>query len=183
MKQFTAKTFNIPVLKGVSTKTNEEHIKLYNAYVKNTNALLETVGELNRRFGFEFDGMRNHELYFSQLEGGSKPLKTSGSGSLKGAIEEEYGSFESFLTAFKGLAMTRGIGWAMLWYDRKDKRLLTSWVDEQHIGQLNNCTPLLALDMWEHSYVADYQPSGKKQYVEDFFANLNWEIVENNFKI
>jgi Fe-Mn family superoxide dismutase len=77
--------------------------------------------------------------------------------------------------------MIRGIGWAILWYDKKNNSLLNSWVDEQHLGQLQGCTPILALDMWEHSYVADYQPSGKKQYIEDFFANLNWNKVEENF--
>jgi superoxide dismutase len=41
---------------------------------------------------------------------------------------------------------------------------------------------ILGLDMWEHSYVADYQPSGKKSYIEDFFANLNWLVVEAHFK-
>jgi superoxide dismutase len=46
---------------------------------------------------------------------------------------------------------------------------------------LNGCTMILALDMWEHSYVADYQPSGKKKYIEDFFANLNWEVIDDNF--
>jgi superoxide dismutase len=55
-------------------------------------------------------------------------------------------------------------------------------VDEQHLGLLNDCTMILGLDMWEHSYVADYQPSGKKQYIEDFFANLNWEVIEGRFK-
>ena len=70
----------------------------------------------------------------------------------------------------------------MLWYDKKDQRLLASWVDEQHLGQLSNCTPILALDMWEHSYVADYQPSGKKTYIEDFFKNLNWKKIEENFE-
>ena len=52
----------------------------------------------------------------------------------------------------------------MLYYDRRDN----AWVDEQHLGQLQDCTLVLALDVWEHSYVADYQPSGKKQYIEDF---------------
>jgi Fe-Mn family superoxide dismutase len=79
------------------------------------------------------------------------------------------------------MALTRGIGWAMLGYDPISKRLLNYWVDEQHLGQLNSVIPVLALDMWEHSYVADYQPSGKKQYVEDFFANLNWKRIEENF--
>jgi Fe-Mn family superoxide dismutase len=79
------------------------------------------------------------------------------------------------------MALTRGIGWAMLYYDPTTKRLIDSWVDEQHLGQLNGCKTILALDMWEHSFVADYKPSGKKNYVEDFFANLNWEIIEGNY--
>jgi Fe-Mn family superoxide dismutase len=68
----------------------------------------------------------------------------------------------------------------MVYFDRKQKTLLTAWVDEQHIGQLQDCALILALDMWEHSYVADYAPSGKKQYIEDFFANLDWSYIENN---
>jgi Fe-Mn family superoxide dismutase len=55
-------------------------------------------------------------------------------------------------------------------------------VDEQHYGLLNDCAMIIGLDMWEHSYVADYASSGKKQYIEDFFANLNWEVVEKRFK-
>ena len=194
MTQFTAKKFDIPALKGISAKTIEEHLKLYEGYVKNANGINEMlgklsadptanaylIGELNRRFSFEFNGMRNHEVYFASLEGGAKPL-ASGS-TIKKAIEAVGVSFEGFLAAFKSLALTRGIGWAVLWYDTKDKRMIGSWVDEQHLGQLNGCAMILALDMWEHSYVADYQPSGKKQYVEDFFANLNWEMVEGNFK-
>ena len=85
------------------------------------------------------------------------------------------------MNMFKSIALTRGVGWAMLCYDRHTKRLLTQWVDEQHLGHLVGTFPVLAIDMWEHSYVADYQPSGKKQYVEDFFTNLNWSVIENNF--
>ncbi|MBP6879984.1 MAG: Fe-Mn family superoxide dismutase, partial [Candidatus Pacebacteria bacterium] len=94
---------------------------------------------------------------------------------------ELFGSYESFVKEFSSLAVTRGIGWAVLWYDKNEDKFLTTWIDEQHLGQLNGCEMILALDMWEHSYVADYQPSGKKQYVEDFFENLNWSVVEKNF--
>jgi Fe-Mn family superoxide dismutase len=79
------------------------------------------------------------------------------------------------------LANTRGIGWAMLYYDRKEKKLLNAWIDEQHLGQLQDCSLILALDVWEHSYVADYYPSGKKQYIEDFFKNINWSVAEKYF--
>ncbi len=197
-KQFEEKKFNIPELKGISPKTIEEHLKLYSGYVKNANIILAKIdeysedaspivgagdehayalGEIGRRFGFEFDGMRNHEYYFSHFEGGAKEL---GNGELKEKIEKGWGTFDRWLARFKKLALTRGIGWAILYYDPKSDQLLNAWIDEQHLGHLTGLTPIVALDMWEHSFVADYQPSGKKQYVEDFFANLNWQSAEEN---
>lgn len=192
MKTYTPQTFNIPELKGISKKSIDEHIKLYEGYVKHTNLILEKISELKdsesdayalsemqRRFSFEFDGMRNHEIYFKSLEGGSKQL--SDDSNLRKAIEEEWGSFDAWLSRFKTVAKTRGIGWAMLSYDSDSGRLVNSWVDEQHLGHLTGLSPILALDMWEHSFVGDYWPSGKAQYIDDFFENLNWEVVEGNF--
>lgn len=167
---FEEKRFNIPALKGISAKTIEEHLKLYAGYVKNVNDLLSET-DYNRRFPFEFNGMRNHEIYFSHFENGPQALSAD-SELIKAGFN---------LETFKTLALTRGVGWAMLYFDPISKQLIQSWVDEQHLGQLSQCIPVLALDMWEHSYVADYQPSGKKQYVEDFFENLNWKNVEENF--
>lgn len=195
MRNFEEKKFNIPNLKGISEKNIEEHLKLYAGYVKHSNLILEKIeelgvdteknayalGEVQRRFSFEFNGVRNHEVYFDSLSDGPKNLENESE--LKKEIENEFGSFDKWLARFKSIALTRGIGWAMLYYDRKDKRLLNAWVDEQHLGQLQDCAPILALDMWEHSYVADYQPSGKKQYVEDFFTNLNWQNIERNFSL
>ena len=122
--------------------------------------------------------MRNHEVYFDSLSGGKSDI--SKDSELYKSITYLWGSFEAWLAIFKSIAMTRGVGWAMLYFDRKEKRLLNAWVDEQHLGQLQDCTLVLGLDMWEHSFVADYQPSGKKQYIEDFFENLNWKKIEEN---
>ncbi len=190
--KFEEKKFNIPELKGISKKTIEEHLKLYSGYVKHSNLVGEKIeelmqdseknayalGEVQRRFGFEYNGMRNHEVYFDSLSGG--PSELSKDSELFKSIEYLWESFDKWLAQFKAIALTRGIGWAMLYFDRKEKRLLNTWVDEQHLGQLQDCTLVLGLDMWEHSFVADYQPSGKKQYVEDFFANLNWKKIEEN---
>jgi superoxide dismutase, Fe-Mn family len=193
-KTFEERKFEIPTLKGISPLTVSEHLKLYAGYVKHANliqGMVEqygkvdaedgkySVAEITRRFAFEFNGMRNHEIYFSSFEGGSTPFTASGP--LEQTLQEEWTSYESWLEDFKRMALTRGVGWAMLGYDTVSKRLLNYWVDEQHLGQLNSVIPVLALDMWEHSFVADYQPSGKKQYVEDFFANLNWKKIEENF--
>lgn len=190
MKKFTPRTFNIPALVGISPKTIEEHIKLYEGYVKHLNLVHEVVEnqaipeyarrETYRRQAFEYDGMRNHEYYFASLEGGAKPASPDHSVYRK--IVEWTGSFDLFLQIFKNLATTRGIGWAMLGYDKQADTMIQYWVDEQHFGHLTGISPVLALDMWEHSYVADYQPSGKKDYVEDFFKNLNWDVIEEHFK-
>jgi superoxide dismutase, Fe-Mn family len=193
MKKFEERKFNIGKLVGISEKTVEEHLKLYSGYVKNSNMILEEldtmykdpgkyaieISETQRRFSFEYNGMRNHEIYFESLSDNSAPLAENGKFAKQ--IEDDFGSFETWFARFKNLAVTRGIGWAVLYYDRVEKRLLNTWVDEQHLGQLQDCTPILALDMWEHSFVADYAPSGKKQYIEDYFTNLNWKNVEENF--
>lgn len=194
MQHYTERKFTIPELKGISAKNIEEHLKLYAGYVKHTNLILDQIeelakdseknayalGELQRRFGFEFDGMRNHEYYFRSLEGSMSQLESDST--LKAAIEKEWSTFDAWLARFKSVALTRGVGWAILYYDHEEKRLLNAWIDEQHLGHLTGLSPVLALDMWEHAFVADYQPSGKKQYVEDFFANLNWSVIEENFK-
>ena len=191
---FKEKTFAIPQLKGISAKTIEEHLKLYSGYVNHTNQVLQKINELaekaeenmgllsglNRRLQFEFNGMRNHEYYFEHLTG--EPIQLPDGSPLKSQIEKDYGDFEQWLAYFKSLATTRGVGWAMLSHDKTSERLLTHWIDEQHLGHLSSTKPILALDMWEHSFVADYQPSGKKQYIEDFFTNLNWQVIEENFK-
>src|SRR3989338_7750183 len=114
MRKFEEQKFNIPALKGISAKNIEEHLKLYSGYVKNSNLILDsirsedtlralaasngagqiTISELQRRFSFEFNGMRNHEYYFESLEGGSTPLNTSGQ--LTKAIGQEWGSFDAW---------------------------------------------------------------------------------------
>ncbi len=189
MNIFKEKTFTLPALTGISAKTIEEHLKLYSAYVKNLNLIQEIIErpetpeyackEAYRRQAFEFGGMRNHEYYFGHFEGGPRTL--SAESPLHKALTVRFGSFERAIESIKDLALTRGIGWAMLGYDKATNQLITYWVDEQHLGHLPQVTPLLCLDMWEHSFVADYQPSGKKKYVEDFFVNINWSTVENHF--
>lgn len=186
---YEAKTFEIPALDGISPQTIEEHLKLYAGYVKHVNLIHEKIDELKqdseknayalaevqRRLGFEYGGMKNHEAYFSQFEGGAQEVDQNSE--LYKSCTYLWGSWDAFLAQFKATAMTRGIGWAMLYFDRDAQRLLIGWVDEQHLGQLATAQIVLALDMWEHSYMLDYPPSEKKQYVDAFFRNLNWNVV------
>src|SRR3989344_3732241 len=119
MKKFEEKKFNIGELKGISTKNIEEHLKLYAGYVKNANSILEkipeyegyakedtfapyVVGELHRRFSFEYNGMRNHEVYFESLSGGAQSLTENSE--LKKSITAEWGSFDLWMSRFKAIA-------------------------------------------------------------------------------
>ena len=186
--KYEAQTFAIPEIEGISKATMTNHLGLYQGYVKHVNLIQEkitemssdvvanayTIGEMQRRLGFEFCGMRNHEYYFGQLEGGAKALPE---GTLKSKIEVQWGSFGTWLDSFTQIAKARGVGWAMLYYDAKTDQLVQTWVDEQHIGQLVGVDIILALDMWEHSYLMDYASADKGKYVDAFFKNLNWEVV------
>ncbi len=192
-KQYKERTFNIPKLEGISEKTMDTHLKLYAGYVSHTNLILDLINkpqpnennpyalkEVRRRLGFEFDGMRNHELFFEQFEEGTK--KREEGSSLSQKIESNFGSFKAWSEDFKQTAQTRGIGWAILYYDKEEDRLLNTWIDEQHFGHLTNAHFVLGLDMWEHAYLNDYAPSEKADYVEAFFKNLNWKTVENRYE-
>lgn len=195
MHHYEPKTFTIPALTGISAKNIEEHLKLYQGYVKHVNLVSDQlqaltdpslpadptgartyhISELNRRFSFEYNGMKNHEYYFEQLESGPSPLDIASVFGQK--ILAQFGSFEAFISHMTNLALTRGIGWAVLWYDRDADQLLTNWIDEQHLGHLNSAQFIFGIDVWEHAYVADYQPSGKKQYVTDYLSQVNWKVV------
>lgn len=181
-------TFDIPEMEGISKDTMENHLGLYKGYVKHVNLIREkiaaysndpdnnayAIAEMQRRLGFEFGGMRNHEYYFSQFEGGAKELPD---GPLKEKIEQQWGSVSAWEKRFREIASTRGVGWAMLYHDPHTDQLVQTWVDEQHMGQLADLDIILALDMWEHSYMRDYVSSDKGKYIDAFFANLNWEVV------
>lgn len=186
--KYAALTFNIPELDGISKETMDNHLSLYQGYVKHVNLIQDkilsfstdlesnafAIAEMQRRLGFEFCGMRNHEYFFSQFEGGPKSLPD---GTLKEKIEFQWGSFENWLAFFSQIAKARGVGWAMLYHDPHTGQLVQTWVDEQHIGQLVDVDIILALDMWEHSYLRDYVSADKGKYVDAFFKNVNWEVV------
>lgn len=192
MNSYEAQTFNIPALDGISQKSIEEHLGLYQGYVKNFNAIAaklveyakedtekhaHALSELIRRKAFEFDGMRLHELYFEQLEGGAAPLAEESV--LAKAFAAEY--HEYFLPYFKAIGLMRGPGWAILYYDPVGKQFQAGFVGEQHQGHFVTLPVILALDVWEHAFILDYGAQGKGKYIDAFFKNLNWSVMEKRF--
>lgn len=183
--------FNLPELKGLSAKQIEVHLKLYAGYVKNTNAMTAKIAEYKqdsekhaialseivRRFPFEFNGMRLHELYFEAL-GGDGVVADS---SLKDALAAQYGSFDAWVAEFKAVGMMRGIGWTLLMYDAKGGVFHNIWVNDHEVGHLGDQRILLAMDVWEHAFLIDYIPAQRPDYIAAFFQNLRWDVCESRF--
>lgn len=190
---YEAKKFTLPSLEGISDESVKQHIGLYEGYVKNFNAIsamlpeyakdseknAHALSELIRRRSFEFGGMRLHELYFPQFEGGPTAL-TEGS-ALAQALDKDYHKLEYFLAMFKAIGLMRGPGWAMLYYDKETKQFLTGFTGEQHQGHFVTLPVILALDVWEHAYILDQGAAGKEKYIDAFFKNLNWSVIEKRF--
>ena len=137
------------------------------------------IAELRRRFAFEFDGMRMHEYYFEQFEGSQTSLTTGGA--LGKAVAEKYGE-QGLVAHIQEVAGSRGIGWVVVYSDSVAKTLHTVFVNDHEVGQLAGLPIVLALDLWEHAYMVDYVPAEKKNYVDAFFANLNWSVMEKRFE-
>ncbi len=179
-------------LKGLSETLLKNHFSLYQGYVNNTNKVIETLmammkdgkmstpeyAELKRRFGWEFDGMRLHELYFGNL-GGNGVLGSEGS--LGKRLSDQYGSYESWEKDFKATGAMRGIGWVILYQDSASRALCNCWINEHDGGHMAGCTPLLVMDVFEHAYMTDYGTK-KADYIEAFFRLINWDEVGKRVK-
>ncbi len=177
---------------GFSDELMKNHFTLYQGYVTNTNKLSEILkeamqgkfgtpefAELKRRFGWEFNGMRLHELYYfgSMKKGGAKLEEST---ALYKKLAEDFGSYDNWAAEFKGTGMARGIGWTILYYDPEARRIFNVWINEHDLGHLAGCHPLLALDLFEHAYMLDYGLK-KADYIEAFFKAIDWEAVSKRF--
>lgn len=184
--------FTIPELEGISAESVKQHLALYSGYVKNFNTIAaklveyaadteknaHALSELIRRKSFEFDGMRLHEYYFEQFEGGAKALNESSA--LAESFKKEYREY--FEPYFRAIGNMRGPGWAILYYDPVGKQFQAGFVGEQHQGHFATLPIILALDVWEHAFLLDYGATGKAKYIDAFFKNLNWSVIEKRFQ-
>lgn len=185
---YTAKDYaQLLGMAGFSDTLLKNHFTLYQGYVANTNKVMDLLGamlkegkqgtpefaELKRRLGWEFNGMRLHELYFENLGGNGDPAKA---GALVKKVEAQFGSFDACATDFMATASMRGIGWVILYQDPESGLLFNQWINEHDVGHPAGCKPLLVLDVFEHAFMIDYGLK-RPDYITSFFKNLKWEAV------
>ena len=182
---YTAKKYeHLLGTEGFSDTLLKNHFILYEGYVTNTNKVLELIAtkeigtpehsELNRRLGWEWNGMRMHELYFGNMKKGGMEMTA---GALKTKIEKIYGSVEKWKQSFIGVGKMRGIGWVVLAYDKESDELFSTWVNEHDVGHLVATTPLLVMDVFEHAFMIDYGLK-RADYITAFMNSIDWSVVE-----
>ena len=175
-------------LDGISREAVEAHYKLYDGYVNKRNEIMAKLAEvdlasanqvysevraLKVELSFAIGGIKNHEIYFEHLGGpGRDP-----DGRIGELIRRDFGSAADWRADLKATGMA-GRGWAWTAYDWDEGRLFNYLGDAQNTFPVWNATPLVALDVYEHAYFLDYQ-TDRASYIEAFFANLDWDVVNS----
>ena len=170
-------------LKGLSERLIVSHWENnYGGAVKRLNAITAQLAGLDFATApvFVINGLKReeliatnsmilHELYFDGLGDGGVPDTA-----LREALARDFGSQDRWRAEFvaMGKAMGGGSGWVLLTYSHRDRRLVNQWAAD-HIHSMAGGTPILALDMYEHSYHIDYGAAAAK-YVDAFMDNINW---------
>jgi len=173
-------------LKGLSEKLVVSHYENnYSGAVKRLNAITEQLAALDfsKAPVFQINGLKReeliatnsmilHELYFDGLGESGGPA-----GKLLDTIKQDYGSLERWQAefSFMGKAQGGGSGWVLLTWSRRDRKLVNQWAAD-HTCNLAGGTPILALDMYEHSYHMDYGAKAAA-YVDASMNNINWANV------
>ena len=196
---YKARQFNLSGLNGISDQTLEMHFKLYEGYVKETNNLTERItefikdgnvdqeempaySELTRRLGFEYNGMVLHEYYFDNLQSGGGTGNPQPTSEFQKAAAATFGSYDIWKADFVGIGKMRGVGWAICNQNPANGRISNHWITLHETGNVAGFSPILVMDVWEHAFLLDYKPAERPKYIEAFFSNINWNMVEERLK-
>jgi len=136
-----------------------------------------STGSLLNQFTHNYCGNILHEIFWNNMSpsGGGKP-----EGELLKKIEEDFGSYENWKEEFKAAGKAAS-GWALLVYIPYTNELHNVAVDRHDEGAVWGAHPILALDVWEHSYYHDYGPD-RGSFIDNFFKLVDWTDVEENFE-
>jgi Fe-Mn family superoxide dismutase len=193
--RYNAKHFDLSDLKGISDATLEQHFKLYEGYVAQTNGLITKLSELNkedgvdekhmpeyselkRRLGFEYNGMVLHELYFGNLREHGDRAPARGS-PFREAVDASWHNYQKWESDFMSVGKMRGVGWAVCYQDPATGALTNQWIEMHESGHVAGFAPLLVMDAWEHAFILDHPAKDRPKYIEAFFSNVDWRAVES----
>ncbi len=122
-----------------------------------------------------------HEYYFSNLKPTSEPEPSQGS-ALADALVKSFGSVKQWQADFQAIGEMRGVGWVVLFQDPAADRLTNHWITLHQDGVPAGFKPLLIMDVWEHAFMRDYKATERGKYIEAFFRNIDWRMIEHRLR-
>jgi Fe-Mn family superoxide dismutase len=178
-------------VKGMSERLIVSHYENnYGGAVKRLNLIDEQLAQLEfeQAAGFLINGLKReqliamnsmilHEFFFDGLGDQSEP-----GFALRDAITRDFGSIERWRAEFvaMGKALGGGSGWVLLSWSPRDRKLVNQWAAD-HCHTLAGGTPILVLDMYEHSYHMDFGAKAAG-YVDTLMEVIRWKNAERHFK-
>ncbi len=162
---------------GYVNKRNEIELELQKADLSKANANWSPFRALKERETFNANGQVLHEIYWAVLGGNGEPDKNM---EVVNKIEKDFGSFEAWKEDMTASAKS-ALGWAVLAWDPTDGKLRNFIGDTHSQGSVWGSVPLIALDVFEHSYYFDFGPDRAK-YIQAYLDNIDWKKVEDRFR-
>lgn len=173
---------------GISRKTHDEHLKLWQGYANKTNEIRKILADMETDpskanqvysqiralkvdYTFAYEGYINHNIYFDTIGGKGGPA----TGKIAQLIDAAYGSYENWAADFKSTGIA-GRGWAFLGYDLEEQRVFNYIGDAQNSFPIWNHVCVLALDVYEHAYYLDFA-TARAKYIDAYLQVIDWDAV------
>ena len=172
----------------VSRKAYDDHLTLYNGYVKKTNEVTEILSTnperatanatyshyrgLKKGETYAINGVILHELYFQNLGSAAGPPGAK----VQNIMNRNFGGVDKWKEDFVACAKAAR-GWCIFVYEQRTATYRNIVLDSHEDGNIATAYPLIVLDMYEHAYFVDYG-TDKEAYINRFISSIPWGIIE-----
>lgn len=178
----------------LSNANKENHIELYDQYVKDFNRISAELDSVSRDAvssnGSVYRSLKNdetynlnaaylHELYFNNISDLNSQIKMDSLSYMR--LSRDFGTFDAWQQDFIACCMASRCGWAMTYYNVYTQKYMNCAIDLHSLNVPVGAYPVVVMDVWQHAYYRDYLKD-VKSYVFGMMKQLNWKVIEERVK-
>lgn len=187
------KKFNLNT-EFLSTANKENHIELYQNYIKEFNQISSELDTVNRGTvdsnnsdyrnlkvaeTYNMNAAYLHELYFANISDLHSKITTDSLSFMR--LERDFGSFDTWQKDFIACCLASQCGWAITYLNTYTHTYMNCSIDLHSLNVPFGSYPVIVMDVWQHAYYKDYLKD-VKTYTIAMMKQLNWKVIENRFK-
>jgi Fe-Mn family superoxide dismutase len=186
------KHFNLPT-ELLSSSNKNNHIELYDQYVKDFNRISAELDAINRKDTnsstseyrslkidetYCLNAVYLHELYFANISDLHSEIPMDSMAYMR--LARDFGSFDEWQDDFIACCLSNQCGWAITYYNTYLKSYVNCFIDLHSLNVPFGSYPIIVMDTWQHAYYRDYLKD-VKTYTYGMMKQLNWEVIEERF--